>query len=306
MINNDINIEYFKNDNGIGDGLNGKISHIYIAHSNLEYDPHDIVFYEGNSCEGNIAGLFKSSQEYNSNCKDSEFCSNDKIGSVLIEPSVEKNTIIKLYNSPHGYKDDDWTRIHIGEVNFDEPYCLHGFEHQTSKRDASHNITVVHHAVDHGLGDGLNGKISHVKIAKSTNPNDPDDLVFYDKKDCHGAIAGVFKSIHATNVNCREDESCINDSAKSLLIYPSARDKVAIRVYDDPEGSKSKDDWATIYRRSTDFDKPFCVKSFEHEYFTMHDETTDIKVHFHPHDGLKNGLNGKVSHIKIDDSSVFN
>jgi len=301
MQEKNITMEYFPNDNGIGDGLNGKISHIYIAHSDLEYDPHDIIFYEGDSCSGNVVGLFKSKNEYNVDCKDSDLCSNDKIHSLRIDPTVEENTIIKVYNSPEGYKDDDWSRIHIGVVNFDEPFCLKGFEHQTSTLDASHNISISHHAVDAGFGDGLNGKISHIYIAKSTDKNDPDDLIFYSDKFCHSSISGVFQS-HSEylSIDCKESERCKNDSAKSLLIYPGAKHNVALRIYDSPEADRG-DDWATIYRHSKELRKPFCINSFEADVKNINDADTDITIYFHPN----NGLNGKVSRIEIGDASEF-
>ena len=280
--------------------VDGHISSIKITSSQHVEDPNNIFFYSDEKCEGELVGLFIGERYDDVNCKKSGLCANDKIASVKIKSNIEKNTIIKLYNDKDGDKFDDWTRIHIGEVDFDKEYCVRGLEHQTSSRDSAHNITIVYHKSDTLLGNGLNKKVSHVKIAKSTNKYDPDDIIFYDKGKCKGKIVGVFQSAKGAEDSCKEKKSCKDDAAKSLLIFPSTKDHTAIRIYNDPSGSRS-DDYATLYRGSKDFDTPYCVEDFEEDRY---DSKTGIKINYHAEDsGLFKGLNGKVSYIKIVPSS---
>ncbi|BAO44517.1 esterase/lipase family protein [Thiolapillus brandeum] len=289
----DISIAYHRSDSGIGNGLDGKISRVKIAHSSSPYDPDNIVFYEGNSCTQEIKGIFQSSNLEDRDCSASSACDNDEIRSVQIFPGIDQNTVIKVYNDAQGRKIDDWTRVHVGDAQLDEPFCITGFEHNTSDREKAEDITVSHHRDDQGIGDGLNGKISHVKIARSSNPDDPDDIVFYADFYCTTDIAGVFQSSDNTYVSCKDSSRCENDEIKSVLIYPGARKHKAMRLYDDPDG-KLTDDYTSIYRGSRDLDEPFCIRGLEHDT-TSRESAQGMTVNYHPH----NGLNGKVSYIKI-------
>lgn len=289
----DITVQYFRNDSGIGDGLDGKISRLHLGHSTLKYDPHDLVFYDGGSCSGNAVAFFISSESYNINCQEGDLCPNDSIRSLYIYPSIVENTLIRLYDDPDGDKVDDYVRIHVGRYNSDTGYCIDGFEHQTNSSEKERDITVVYHSKN----DDLNGNVSHVKIDKATNPNDPDDIVFYEDGDCRGNFVGIFQSTVEAHASCSDSHACVNDEARSVLIYPGAADHVAIRVYDDPDGSKDRD-YATIYRGSKKFDSPYCISDFERDLMSA---DTGIEMNYHDVSALW-GLTGKVSYIKITDS----
>jgi len=78
-----------------------------------------------------------------------------------------------------------------------------------------------------------------------------------------------------------------NDDAKSLALF-NVRAGTRVRVYDDPDG-KTKDDWTDIIVKR--YVQELCVNSFERVY-----ENADVKVTWHEN----NGLDGKVSHVKVD------
>ena len=292
-----IKVNYHHSDSGVGDGLNGKVSRVKVTSSSNPFDPDNIVFYEGLNCSQEIKGIFQSDNAEDRDCSESSACDNDEISSVLLYPGIDVNTLIKVYNDPEGDRVDDWTRVHVGETDFTEPFCINGFEHQTSDREAAQNITVSFHRDDSGIGDGLNGKISHVKIAESSNPNDPDDIVFYSDYYCTEGIAGVFQSNDTTYVSCQDSGRCENDAIKSVLLYPGVERYKAMRLYDDPDG-KLSDDYTSIYRGSQTIEEPFCIRGLEHDT-SDREAAQGITVNYHE----DNGLNGKVSYIKIVPSS---
>ena len=290
-------------------GLNGKISHIKLLDSSNPNDPDNIVFYEGNGCTENIKGVYKSGDSLSTKCYTpstitdydvSSDCINDEISSVLIYPGIDKNTLIKVYNHPDKSKFDDWTRIHIGDTTLIEPFCITGLEHQTSDRERAKNITSTHHVDNEGIGDGLNGKISHVQIGVSTSANDPDDIVYYADLDCSEGISGVFQSQNNTYVSCKESDRCKDDEIKSVLLYPDMKKYKAMRLYEDEDGSIDKD-YTSIYRGAEDIDEPFCIRGLEHDT-SDREAAQGITVNYHKK-GVTENLNGKVSSIKIVPSS---
>jgi len=291
-----ITMNYHRDDGGVGDGLNGKISHIKLLDSTQKHDPDNIVFYEDNSCGGNIKGVFQSANHVSKDCTESARCDNDEIRSLLLYPGISENTLIKLYNDPEASKFDDWIRIHIGDTVLDEPFCITGLEHQTSSREEVKDIAVSYHKDDEGTGDGLNGKVSHVKVDTSTSAHDPDDIVYYSDFYCTTGISGVFNSSENTYVSCKDSHRCKNDEIKSVLLYPGVKKYKAMRLYDDPDGSKSKD-YVSIYRGSKTIEEPFCIRGLEHDTSDREREQ-GISVNYHD-TSILGKLNGKVSYLKI-------
>ncbi len=302
MKNRDIHIAFHRSDSGIGDGLDGKVSRILITDSSSPYDPDNIVFYEGNYCTQQIKGVFRSSAPKDVNCTSNSSCDNDEIRSVQIFPGIDKNTLIKVYNDTTPGAWDDWTRVHVGASSLDAPFCINGFEHQTSDREAAQKISVNHHASDSGIGNGLNGKISRVKIASSSSAHDPDNIIFYEGNNCTQEIKGIFQSSQAEDRNCDTSQTCAEDEIRSVLLYPGIDLNTLIKVYNDPEGRKN-DDWSRIHIGQTQFTEPFCINGFEHNT-SSREAAQNISVSHHQDDsGIGDGLNGKISHVKIATSS---
>lgn len=262
---------------------------------NVNYytDVKDIVFYEHLNCEGDEKGAF-SSQHKNEDvfCKDDNICDNDEFSSMKIYPGVRRNTVVKLYDNSGMSRSDDWTRIHIGSVEFEEPFCVNGFEHNTSDREADQGITVIHHPMN-----GLNGKVSALKVISSNQKFDPTDIVFYENKGCTGNIVGVFQSSKNYSTNCKKSDLCKNDEASSVMIYPGVNTDAEIYLYNDPDADDSKD-WARIDLTGLEIDEPYCVTQFEHTYTS--NNGLDVEYHDTQTVGINADLNGNVSRIEIN------
>jgi hypothetical protein len=260
-------------------------------------DVKDIVFYEHTNCEGDEKGEFSSKYKNGTvNCDGDKRCDSDEISSIKIYPGIKRNTVIALYDSSNKPHMDDWTRIHIGETNLTEPFCIKGLEHNTSDREAGHDINVIYHKMN-----GLNGKVSRVRIFKSENKYDPYDIIFYEDSGCGGNIDGAYRSAQDSDDNCKKSDNCKNDEAKSVLIYPSAEEGTIIRLYNDPDG-KTKHGWTKIKidRDNQNFKKPYCISGFNHDLDHI---SRDITMEYHKHKDdlcVENcGVTGHVSHITI-------
>ncbi|QRN98475.1 hypothetical protein JRI60_05315 [Archangium violaceum] len=88
-----------------------------------------------------------------------------------------------------------------------------------------------------------------------------------------------------------------NDEIRSLVLR-QVRPGTVITLYDDPRGRASKDDWARIYvfaPGSKSFEN-YLIPTFERsETFLI----ASVKYH------RKNGLDGKVSHIKVECLDIY-
>jgi hypothetical protein len=253
-------------------------------------DVKDIIFYEHLDCEGDEKGVFSSKYKDGIvSCVEEDKCNNDEFSSLKIYPSIKANTAIKIYDSQYRSVSDDWTRIHIGET-ISEPFCINGFEHNTSDREADKGITVVHH-----YRNGINGKVSALNIFTSTDPNDPLDLVFYENDNCTGDITGVFRSDTEYNTNCKESDRCKNDESSSLLVYPSANKTADIFIYNDADGDEDHA-WAHIDLTGSDFSEPYCIRGFDDP-----DTAHGIDVTTHGQSGicLNCQLTGTVSRVEV-------
>ena len=305
MRNDDVHIVYHHSDSGIGDGLDGKVSRVLIADSSSPHDPDNIVFYEGDNCSQEIKGVFRSGSPRDENCQSSSRCDNDEIRSVLLFPGIDRNTLVKVYNDVTPGAWDDWTRIHIGETELTEPFCINGFEHQTSSREAAKNITVNHHYSDSGFGDGLNGKISRVRIASSSSPDDPDNIIFYEGSNCTQEIKGIFQSGNEEDRNCAAGSACANDEIRSALLYPGIDRNTLIKVYNDSTPG-AWDDWTRIHIGDANFAEPFCINGFEHNTSSREAAQNITTSHHRDDSGIGDGLNGKISRVRIASSSNAN
>jgi hypothetical protein len=302
MRSRDIHIVYHRSDSGIGDGLDGKVSRVLIADSSSPHDPDNIIFYEGDSCTQEIKAVFRSGRDRDVDCRSSDSCANDEIRSALIFPGIDRNTLVKLYNDVTPGAWDDWTRIHFGDTRLTKPFCIRGFEHQTSSREKAKNITVNHHRSDSGFGNGLNGKISRVKIATSSSPYDPDNIVFYEGNNCTQEIKGIFQSSNAEDRNCSSGSACANDEIRSALLYPGIDRNTLIKVYNDTTPG-AWDDWTRIHIGDAQFSEPFCINGFEHNTSGREAAQHITTSHHRDDSGFGDGLNGKISRVRIASSS---
>ena len=135
----------------------------------------DIRLYYGSSCRGGYDTL-DSNKDYHINCKKSTECENDKIRSLLFYPRVRKNIAIRLYDDPGGRIEiplrgtEDYTTIYRNRQKINEPFCVDGLEHDTSRREGKQGFYVNHHEATGLCSSGLNGHVSHIRLV------DKDDM----------------------------------------------------------------------------------------------------------------------------------
>lgn len=257
--------------------------------NNTQYyaDVKDIVFYEHTSCDGDEKGDFSSAYKPGDiNCKENDRCDNDEIASVMLYPGIKPNTVIKLYDSEHFDENDDFIRIHIGE-DFEllNPVCLWDLEH-------SYDSFVKGVTVDYYGNNGLNGKVSAVKIFESTLLHS-HDIVFYENDDCTGDIDGTFESRDSAHgTNCKESSNCINDEIQSIKLLSGVPKDTIIKLYNDPDGEE-KYGWAEIKVTKT-LTESYCVK------FDKDSDYKDVEVDFTKHSNfcaVNCDVPGNVSYI---------
>jgi hypothetical protein len=113
------------------------------------------------------------------------------------------------------------------------------------------------------------------------------NFAFYEGNGGTQSKIGELSDSAGQSYNLKTSKVMDNDEARSVRLLNVRKDAV-LKVYDNPDG-KTDDDWTEILVLKEV--QEYIVHSFEKTYA---DET--VKVTYHPH----NGLDGKISHIKID------
>ncbi len=280
-------------DTYVDSRLDGKISKVIISDSPLA----SVHFYEGGNCQQGIKAVFDAgdgSSSVHEDCMDTGAdCDNDEIRSILITPGVADGTIVKTYDDRDGSLSDDWFFLNRGSDNLDVPFCINGMEHDTSDREGDAGISTFSRE-----RNGLNGKVSYVKITREKDSK----FIFYEATYCEQDVKGLFEAGDSENdytVECDSysgNGTCQNDEVSSVLIQPGVLKGKDVRVFDDRDGDLG-DDYTSIYRGHNTLDTPFCINGLEHDT-TSGEEAAGILVNHHPN----NGLNGKVSRIRILDN----
>ena len=169
-------------------------------------------------------------------------------------------------------------------------------------------LVIIGGAIAASTGVWLYKKISD-GIDNPVRRSKKDGLQFYEGNNCTEQVVGSVwttdqpprgpASVNVKKAWFKNDLGKLgirtpwfeNDEARSLLIKHATAGEV-IRVFDSPEGSE-RDDWTeiTIWRNIHE-DKPYCVGSFEQEFWL---DDFIMLVHHR-----KNGLDGKVSRVETD------
>ena len=105
-------------------------------------------------------------------------------------------------------------------------------------------------------------------------------VIFYEGNGCSQDIVASYGPKNAAGRIGK------NDEARSLQLVQVPAD-TRIFIYDSPDASEN-DDYAAIWIKKRTFD--YCIRSFEASIFTDNVEMNYTK---------KNGLDGKVSYVKI-------
>jgi hypothetical protein len=200
-------------------------------------------------------------------------CENDEARSATLV-NIKKGATITLYDSPSGSANDDWTTIvakkDIGTLTIDS------FE--ANRSDDAVDVT-------HIRNNGLDGKVSYVELGQSGPPS----VVLYEGSNATQNIVCTIRlpTSGTLTVNFKNDShGCDNDEARSMKLL-NVKAGTTVTVFDDPNAGSGDDlSIVTIYRDAG----RLVVPDFEKKMFNAH----LVLQHFR-----KNGLNGKVSSIRL-------
>ena len=270
-------------------------------------DRFDIVFYEKKNCEGDENGFYSSTYKRGTiKCGISELSKNDRTSSVKIYPGVHKNLTILLFDDPDADKHDDWLRIHIGDTELSKPICIDNLEHNTHAKESKHDITVTYYN-----NNGLNGKVSNIKIGDSSKKYGPIDIVAYEDKDCSGNIVAYYNSRKDFSGKCSIGNRCSkNDAIQSVRLLKGVAVGTKISLYNSPE-YKRKYGYATI-KVIEPLTSDVCIGDLgdgEDNDYSEYFDDNHVKFNFYHHTNMcaiNCDVNGHVSYVKVtkgEDSS---
>jgi len=128
-----------------------------------------------------------------------------------------------------------------------------------------------------------------------------NDIIFYEGNNCTQDVVFRYDSAFSYDENCtRPGNRCYreNDEARSVRIYRSVRLPLQIAVFDSPTGA-TNDDYTNIFVSRIAFaGSSYCIRTFEQSRGGSLDPTAPLpwlKMFYK----RKNGLDGKVSRVKI-------
>ena len=125
-------------------------------------DQQDIVFFKDAGCKGDESAVFSSTYKVGGvNCRTNDSCENNEISSLMLFPSIKKESLIELYNDASDDASDDWAVIDIANATLTKPLCISSFETELSDEVRARGITMQFHEVS---GSGLDGKVSFIKV----------------------------------------------------------------------------------------------------------------------------------------------
>ncbi|GAB3056930.1 hypothetical protein [Stenotrophomonas tumulicola] len=251
----------------------------------LEYVEHrnngGVVAYEGNDAKQNVVCGFSSAVQRDWSMQDGERlgCENDEMRSLRLR-GMKKGQRITLHDHPGGTRDDDFGILNIDrDIPWNSPLVLKDLD-QTQYSD--------HFRYLYSGGNGLAGKVSHIKVEPSPVPHSESAAVLLRGNNGTQRISCTFGLTRSDFWNIKKESGCHNDDARSMNIL-SAKEGTIITVYDSPSGSE-KDDY-TVIRVKRDLDTVRTVPTFEG------DSEDEYLVIDHHH---VNGLDGKVSAVRVE------
>jgi hypothetical protein len=222
--------------------------------------------------------------------KDVSWFQNDEARSVLLRTLKAGSTIVLSDNEDGSLKDD--TSVIRVFKDRDKGVCIGSFEHHTRAGDGAWETFPL-------KKNGLDGKVSRVKLGWGGSSGAiPPEIVFYEGNDCQQGVKGVYDASTRRDDKCKDTDRCANDEIRSVRIMGWGRKKFSLEVHDDPDANSTdkkgntKDDWTEIWVNDAANMKggSTCIGSFEHN---RNKDGVEVKYH------KDNGLDGKISHIKI-------
>jgi len=185
-----------------------------------------MTFREDNGCLDDSNGSLTDRSRNTVRFPDNDSFSNDDARSLQLS-NVHAGSIIRVFDSPDGATNDDWTQIFVKATQFG---CIGTF--QSSSNSAT--LKVDHHPVN-----GLDGKVSRVEVRSAiidfgsrcldVNTNDNSVQIF----DCHAGpnqswISTVTGEIRGWNDLCLEARNTEIQSWPQLPVGQSRRAPVRL------------------------------------------------------------------------------
>lgn len=250
----------------------------------LEYVEHrnngGVVAYEGDNATQNVVCGFSSAISHDWSMQDGERlgCENDEMRSLKIR-GMKKGQRITFHDRPDGTRDDDFGVLNIDrDIPWDSPIVITSFD-RVQYSDAFRYL--------YSGGNGLAGKVSHIKVEPVATPNADAAVVLLRGNNGTQRVSCTFGLNRSDFWNIKNEPHCHNDDARSVNIL-SAKKGTTITLYDSPSGSTS-DDFTTI-RIKKDLSKVWNVSTLEEN-----GENESMAVTHHH----VNGLDGKVSAVRV-------
>lgn len=221
--------------------------------------------------------------------KEVNWFQNDEARSVLLR-SLKAGSTIVLSDGEDGSLKDDVSVLRVFKDR-DKGVCIGSLENYRTAEDGVWTIFPL-------KKNGLDGKVSRVKLGwGGTSDAIPPEIVFYEGNNCEQGVKGSYNAGTRRDDNCKDTDRCSNDEIRSARIMGWGRKQFSFEVHDHPDAKstdkhgKTKDDWAEIRVDVTKMaGGSACIGSFER------DRNKDgVEVNYHK----DNGLDGKISHIKI-------
>lgn len=136
-----------------GDGLAGKVSQITVEPKSTPHAEAAVILLEGNGGKNRVSCTIGLTRSGFWNIKKEPNCHNDDARSVNLM-SAKKGTVITIYDDPDGSTGDDYTRIRIKQ-DLDKVWNVYTLQ------ESGENEYI---AVEHHHKDGLDGKVSAVRV----------------------------------------------------------------------------------------------------------------------------------------------
>lgn len=263
----DVRVTYIRND-----GLDGKVSHLEVASS-----PSGplVTLYEGNNAEQNLVCALSADQNGAVNFQSSTECDNDETRSLVLY-NLPAGRVIRLYDSPSGSLEDDWTEIIVKRSIGRK--AIGSFELSFDDDD----VRLMYHR-----NNGLDGKVSRAEFSPTaTGPH----VAFYEGNNAEQNLVCTIFMEQNSAINFQSHSECDNDEARSMVLYNVPAGRV-LRLYDSPSGDR-EDDWLEL--EVLDQLAAYVVPSFENDV-----SDSRIRLNYF----RNNGLDGKVSRLEVGDSS---
>ncbi len=162
----------------------------------------------------------------------------------------------------------------------------------TTAETDSVSVTVNRDTLSYGVHTGevqvsSNGGMLKVSISARKDPGGTPFVQAREGNNCTQNNCGGAPYVKGKKYNFKKTSKFENDEARSFQLYwlPVG---AKIKVYDNPDG-KTDDDWTEITIKKVV--AQYCLGTLENTY-----EDDTVRVSYH----RNNGLDGKVSHLKMD------